>query len=117
MVSVIHRIKAAFDVSSKFVPHRPNYDLVVQGRIAPTTSGTIMSGNLNDFPTSYYLCSGAVANLPEYTGYAIVKTIVIDVNAALQEAFTLNSSGNKSYMRTKWNGTWNPWVLNTNASS
>lgn len=76
-----------------------------------------MSGNLNDFPTSYYLCSGAVANLPEYTGYAIVKTIVIDVNAALQEAFTLNSSGNKSYMRTKWNGTWNPWVLNTNVSS
>ena len=109
--------KAAFGVSNKFVPYRPNYDFVCAGRVAPTTSGTIMSGNLNDFPTSYYLCSGAVANLPEYTGYAIVKTIVIDVNAALQEAFTLNSSGNKSYMRTKWNGTWNPWVLNTNASS
>ena len=109
--------KAAFGVSQKFVPYRPNYDFVCSGRVAPRTSATLTSGNLNDFPTSYYLCTGAVANLPEYTGYAIVKTIVIDENAALQEAFTLNSSGNKSYMRTKWNGTWNPWVLNTNASS
>lgn len=74
-----------------------------------------MSGNLNDFPTSYYLCSGAVANLPEYTGYAIVKTIVIDSNAALQEAFML--VGNKTYTRTKWNGTWNSWVQSTNVSS
>ena len=28
LVSVIHRINAAFGVSSKFVPYRPNYDLV-----------------------------------------------------------------------------------------
>ena len=28
MVSVIHRINAAFCLSNKFVPYRPNYDLV-----------------------------------------------------------------------------------------
>lgn len=98
--------------------HNPsNYDLVVQGFIAPRTSNlySITSGSLDDFPTSYYLCSGAVRDLPEYTGYAIVKTLVIDVNSALQEAFMLVS--NKSYTRTRWGGTWGSWSLNTNASS
>ena len=28
MVSVVHRINAAFGVSNKFIPYRPNYDLV-----------------------------------------------------------------------------------------
>lgn len=30
MVSVVHRINAAFGVSNKFVPYRPNYDLVAE---------------------------------------------------------------------------------------
>lgn len=116
MVSVIHRINAAFGVSQKFVPYRPNYDFVCAGRVAPTIIGELSSGDLNDVPTSYYLCTNNVTNKPA-SGYTVVKTIVINDEMALQEAFILNSSGNKSYMRTKWHGTWNPWVLNTNASS
>lgn len=121
MVSVIHRINAAFGVSNKFVPYRPNWDLVADyaqsgGFQNSSRGGIINNADLNTISkTTFAVYNNPSAMPTSETGYCWVRTTIYDANAALQELFMFMTG--VSYVRVRYNSetTWQTWKQITNA--
>ena len=116
MVSVIHRINAAFGASNKFVPYRPNWDLVAYFAQANSFQdgvhgGTVSNADLNDVMYScnslYHSPTNAPAGLPS-DNYVFVRTTIYDKNAGMQELVLLSQIG-ETYKRMLYGGSWRAW--------
>ena len=122
--------KAAFGVSQKFVPYRPNWDLVANtvtytNNIKVQSTGSISNANLDNITTSEERVYNNPTNLPSGTsGYVICRTITVDGQSAYQEIRFISSQINTIYgqsypvfERRKVSGTWRDWnILDTNGS-
>lgn len=114
----LHRINAAFGVSNKFVPYRPNYDLVcsnINTLYGVYPKGRVESGSLNDITSTVFsLYTSAVSDRPTSDGmWYYVRTSNLGTGHAFQEAFAMSSS--IAYVRVQYQGTWNAWKQITNA--
>ena len=122
--------QAAFGVSQKFVPYRPNWDLVANtvtytNNIKVQSTGSISNANLDNITTSEERVYNNPTNLPSGTsGYVICRTITVDGQSAYQEIRFISSQINTIYgqsypvfERRKVSGTWRDWnILDTNGS-
>ena len=126
----LHRINAAFGVSNKFVPYRPNYDLVgsavnsVENSLKPWS--LLKSGDdLNNIVSAmvsrgvYFMFAtgnNAVSNIPT-DGIFMVRTTWLGGGTAVQEVTMLTGNDrDKSYVRTFIdNNNWSAWKQTTNA--
>ena len=118
LVSVAHRINAAFGVSNKFVPYRPNYDLVSYlasaGGFHDASHGSFVNdADLNTIENGVRLYRAPSHN-PSTANYVLVKTYMLDNTTGVQELTSLDSPP-KMYTRVKLASTWSSWVETTNA--
>lgn len=112
--------EAAWKISPKFVPHRPDYDTLISMINAkePALSTTTMDdGSLDDITVnSFIVCSWNVSSKPISTmGY--VRTSVFDANSAMQEFYSFSGDETQSrlvYVRDKQAGVWRSWKMLTN---
>ena len=106
--------KAAFGVSSKFVPYRPNWDLVCRYAYNGGFNPSIISNaDLNAINQTAFAVYNNPSNMPSgQSGFCFVRTTVFDINGAIQELFMLTGI---AYFRAKTDGNWSAWKQTTNA--
>ena len=115
--------QAAWNVSHKYVPYRPNWDLVANSvdfttRVNVTGTSTISNANLNNISVSEERVYNNPTNLPSGTsGFVICKTMIVDGNSAYQEIRFISSQVTTIYrelypifIRTKTSGIWRSWM-------
>lgn len=106
----LYRINAAFGVSQKFVPYRPNYDLVANVAFScGFVHESVPNGDLNAISASEFKLYNNPTNLPSgQSGYFFVQTIIFDKNSGYQEITALTQNG-ETYKRMLYGGTWRAW--------
>lgn len=105
---------AAWNVSHKYVPYRPNWDLVGKSvatvnKIALDTSNTYQVDINSIISTSYMVIKSGSTNFPSgVTGqYSFLRTDAYDGSTARQE-LTLSDTSDM-YVRTRSGGQWHEW--------
>lgn len=115
---ILRYTNAAFGVSNKFVPYRPNYDLVSYlanaGGFHDASHGSfVQNADLNSVANGIRLYHSP-SNNPTSATYVLVKTYMLDSTTGVQELTSL-ASPPKMYTRVKMASTWGNWVETTNA--
>lgn len=96
-------------MSPKFVPYRPNYDLVAKVAFSCGFYGVIHNGDLNAVSSSEFKLYENPTNLPSgVSGHVFVQTIMVDKNSGFQELTVLSQNG-ETFKRMLYGGTWRAW--------
>lgn len=106
---------ADWKVSQKYVPYRKNLDQLEATKAPALDTGAgVDSGSLDDISeNTFAIYTTNVSNLPTATSYYYVETSVFNSSSALQRAY--DTGNGESYVRVKYQGTWQAWKQITNA--